>query len=162
MMAPRARSAYRSTREVLEELVGALSHGTEAIRDTRLLPFVGRADEAPRPRAALFWRSGLTLRSLAANFEGLRRLFEGSGLADIAPDAGNARYIREATLFEFGNAARALGLVVDDIEPALADDGQLQALRYLVIVTQSLQSLFGEQLPAALGLSVGFSSLDGD
>jgi hypothetical protein len=31
-----------------------------------------------------------------------------------------------------------------------------------VLVTGSLQSQIGEQLSAALGLSVGFSSLDGD
>jgi len=44
----------------------------------------------------------------------------------------------------------------------VADPKQVQALNYLVIVTQSLQSLVGEQLSTALGLSVGFSSLDGD
>jgi predicted lipoprotein len=33
---------------------------------------------------------------------------------------------------------------------------------YLLILTRSLQVLLGENLPAALGLSVGFSSLDGD
>lgn len=164
MMAPRADDpAYRTTREVLEELVGTLSHGTEAVRDTRLLPFIGRAtDDAPKPKSALFWRSDLTIRSAAANLDGLRALFEVGGLADAAPGAGDARYIREAVLFEFGNATRALGIVTDAVEPALADPKQLQALRYLVIVTQSLQALFGDQLPAALGLSVGFSSLDGD
>jgi predicted lipoprotein len=44
----------------------------------------------------------------------------------------------------------------------LADEDRAGELGYLVILTQSLQRLFGEQLTAALGLSVGFSSLDGD
>lgn len=164
MLAPSPEDpSYRSEQEAVEELIGALSHGLEAIRDTRLLPVVGReATDEPRPRSALFWRSGLTMRAIAANVDGMRRLFEASGIAEAAPDAAAARYVSEATLFEFANARRAMGLVTDPMETALADPRQLQALRYLVIVTQSLQALAGEQLPAALGLSVGFSSLDGD
>jgi uncharacterized protein len=38
----------------------------------------------------------------------------------------------------------------------------LQALKYLVIITGSLDTLLGQNLAAALGLSVGFSTLDGD
>ena len=155
--------AYRTEREAVEELVGAASHGLEAIRDTRLLPFVGREPgDDPNPRSALFWRSGLTMRAIAANIEGIERLFEASGIADASPVAADARYVDEATRFEFANAHRGLSLVTDDVAVALDDARQLQALRYLVIVTQSLQTLIGEQLPAALGLSVGFSSLDGD
>jgi predicted lipoprotein len=48
------------------------------------------------------------------------------------------------------------------MEQAVADQRQLQALKYLVVVTKSLDTLLGQNLAAALGLSVGFSTLDGD
>jgi len=151
---------YRSTREVLETLVGTLAHGTEAIRDQRLLPFLGRDDAAPKPKSALFWRSGMTLPSISANFDGLEALIEGSRIGE-ASGKDNA-WVANSAAFELGNVARAVGLVTEPVEAALADPEQRQALDYLVIITQSLDTVFGESLSAALGLSVGFSSLDGD
>jgi hypothetical protein len=53
-------------------------------------------------------------------------------------------------------------VVTEPVEQALDDPKQKKALDYLVIVTQSLDTILGENLAAALGLSVGFSSLDGD
>lgn len=151
---------YRSTREVLEVLVGTLAHGTEAIRDQRLLPFLGRDDAAPKPKSALFWRSGMTLPSISANFDGLEALVEGSRIGEASGE-DNA-WVANSAAFELGNVARAVGLVTEPVEAALADPSQKQALDYLVIITQSLDTVFGESLSAALGLSVGFSSLDGD
>lgn len=151
---------YRTETEALEELVGLVSHGLENVRDTRLNPFMAQEGEAAKPKLALFWRSGLTLAMVRANLEGLEKLVSVSGLA-------RAEGVADGTLdnsigFEFSNAYRALDLVTLPLDEALADPKQAAALDYLVIVTQSLQSQIGEQLAFALGLSVGFSSLDGD
>lgn len=151
---------YRNTREVAEELTGLLAHGVEQIRDQRLLPFLGRDGAAAKPKSALFWRSGLTAGSVAGNFEGLQALFQGSGL-DVAGGAENA-WVANTGGFEFRNAQRALALLTKPVEAALEDPKQRHAYDYLVLVTQSLGTILGENLPAALGLSVGFSSLDGD
>jgi predicted lipoprotein len=48
------------------------------------------------------------------------------------------------------------------MEQAVADKVQLDALKYMSIITGSLDHLLGDNLAAALGLSVGFSALDGD
>ncbi|CAN7640439.1 peptidase M75, Imelysin [Devosia sp. LjRoot16] len=151
---------YRSFREVAEALTGLLAHGTEAIRDQRLLPFLGRDGAAPKPKSALFWRSGMTVPSINANFEGLRALLEKSRIAE-ATTAENL-WVSNSASFEFGNAERAGKVVTEPVEQALDDPKQKKALDYLVIVTQSLDTILGENLAAALGLSVGFSSLDGD
>lgn len=151
---------YRSFREVAEALTGVLAHGTEAIRDQRLLPFLGRDGAAPKPKSALFWRSGMTVPSIGGNFEGLRALLEKSRIAEAT--AAENLWVGNSASFEFGNAERAGKLITAPVDAALADPRQKQALDYLVIVTQSLDSILGESLAAALGLSVGFSSLDGD
>lgn len=151
---------YRTETEALEALVGLVSHGIEAVRDTRINPFVASADAEAKPKQALFWRSGLTIAMIDANLDGLHRLVQISGMAEAVGEADKG--LANSIEFEFGNAGRALGIVTSPVERAVEDAKQVQALNYLVIVTQSLQTLIGEQLSAALGLSVGFSSLDGD
>jgi uncharacterized protein len=151
---------YRNTREVAEELSGLLAHGVELIRDQRLLPFLGRDGAPTKPKSALLWRSGLTAASVAGNFDGLEALFQNSGL-DVAGGAENA-WVANTGGFEFRNADRALAVITKPVEAALEDPKQRHAYDYLVLVTQSLGTILGENLPAALGLSVGFSSLDGD
>lgn len=155
-----ASPVYRSETEALEALTGAMSHGIEAIRDTRLLPFLGREGEEPKPRSALFWRSGLTVASIRANFQGLTDLFDGSGIGRATAEEN--LWVDNGAKFEFANALRSTDVVTLPVEQALADGKQRKALDYLVILTRSLQTLLGENLAAALGLSVGFSSLDGD
>lgn len=161
LMAPSAAYAdYRTETEALEALVGLISHGVEGLRDTRINPFIAQGERAAAPKQALFWRSGLTMAVARANVEGLEKLFTVSGMALVggAAESGLDNSVR----FEFANAKRAISLVTGPVDEAVADPKQAQALAYLVIVTQSLQTLVGEQLSAALGLSVGFSSLDGD
>ncbi len=151
---------YRSVREVLEEFVGALSHGAEAIRDSQLLPFLGRDGEKPKPRSAPLWRSNGTVVLVAGGLKGITDFVSFSRIADAAGASGP--FLANAIGFEARNVVRAEALITGTVEEAVNDPAQLQAFKYLVILTQSLQSLIGEQLSAALGLSVGFSSLDGD
>lgn len=154
------RPDYRSSTEVLEELVGLLAHGTELVRDQRLLSFMGRDGEAPKPKSALFWRSGLTIAAVRADFAGLRTLFEAAELGAYVPDeaAGVAAKVRAG----FDSVDAAADAVTLPVEQALADPKQKAALDRLVSESKVLQDLLSEDLPAALGLSVGFSSLDGD
>ena len=153
-------SDYRTETEALEGLVGLVAHGIEGLRDGRIGPFVARDDAAANPKQALFWRSGLTMAMIRANIEGMEALVAGSGLAQaVGPEYSG---LGNSIDFEFRNAYRAIGLVTAPVEQAVEDEKQALALSYLMIVTQSLQALIGEQLSTALGLSVGFSSLDGD
>lgn len=161
MLGPQAANAdYRTDKEVLEELTGTLAHGLEALRDTRLLPVLGRDGAEPKPRSALLWRSGLTVPALQAGFDGLADLYRLSGIG--ARLGADVAWVDEGIRFEFANLERGLDAVTLPIEAALAEPRQLRALGYVMTVTSSLQTQIGDNLSAALGLSVGFSSLDGD
>lgn len=151
---------YRTTTEVIEKLAATLIHGTEAIRDQRINPILGTAQGSPKPRSALFWRSGMTVPALAANFAGLHDFFVAAKFPEAIGSAND--WITNGALFEFQNAARAAERIVDPLEQAVADPRQLQGLKYMVVITGSLDTLLGQNLAAALGLSVGFSTLDGD
>ena len=161
LLNPRPDAAdYRTETEVLEKLAATLIHGTEAIRDQRIAPIISESTGTPKPRSALFWRSNMTAYALRANFDGLRAFFQAARYPEAIGEE-NA-WVAEGALFEFDNAGRALAAIVDPMEQAVADPRQLQALKYLVVVTKSLDTLLGQNLAAALGLSVGFSTLDGD
>jgi predicted lipoprotein len=101
-----------------------------------------------------------TIQSLAGNLDGLKRHFEASGLASRLKD--ETAYIGGSVDFEFANAAKALADLEAPIADLLQNDAARKKLEYLRIVTSSLSDLFGVQLSGALGLSAGFSSLDGD
>lgn len=151
---------YRSNDEVLQELIGVMAHGLEAIRDQRILPFLGRGGAAPKPKSALFWRSNMTIPSILANFEGLRALLVNSDIWRYAPT--EQFWIGEQAMSEFDSAAIYGSGVMGTLEEAMADQAQVDHLTDIVTSSQVLGKLLGEDLPAALGLSVGFSSLDGD
>jgi len=151
---------YRTTTEVLEKLAATLVHGTETMRDQRLTPILGAKGDTPKPRSALFWRSDMTVASLAANFAGLHDFFVAARYPDAIGTTNS--WVTNGVIFEFENAARAASVIVDPMEKAVGDPEQVQALKYMVVITGSLNHLLGENLAAALGLSVGFSALDGD
>lgn len=151
---------YRSDDEALTELFNVFVHGLEMLRDVRLDGFLGETATDDRPKSAIFWRSAATTRSLAADLDGLAALFEASGLAGLL-DA-EEEWIAGSIRFEFANAGRVLDATGDPVAEALADAGRRDKLAYARIVTSSLSELFGVRLSAALGLTAGFSSLDGD
>src|SRR6185295_16063717 len=109
------------------------------IRDQRIMPILGAAEGGPKPRSALFWRSGMTVPVLAANFAGLHDYFLAAKFTEaVGPTNG---WIANGAVFEFENAARAATDIRDPIEIAVTDEEQLRALKYLVIITGSLDTL---------------------
>lgn len=151
---------YRTDTETMEALVGLVSHGLEGLRDQFLQPFMAGDDRAAKPKLAVFWRSGLTMTFVRSRMDGMAALIAASGIS-AATDADH-QGLGNTIAFEFSNADRAIDIVTLPVAEAVADEKQAKALDYLLLVTNSLHEIVGEQLSAALGLSVGFSALDGD
>jgi predicted lipoprotein len=152
---------FRNAEEVLSELISVPAEALEIIADRRLKP-ITPAEEGDRvnPKLGIFWRSGLTFVFVEAELDGLRAYFETSGLEEALPES--ERWLADSVRFEFSNSENVLEHLDAPIADIVADEEQRGALIYLTILTNSLRKLFGGQIAAALGLSVGFSSLDGD
>lgn len=151
---------YRDDAEALTELLEVFVTGTELVRDVRLGGFLGTEPKDDRPRQALFWRSGKTVDALAGNMDGMRALLEASELAGALPP--DAAFLGGSADFEFTNARRAAEGAPGPIADVLADPEKRGKLVYFGIVTSSLSDIFGTRMSSALGLTAGFSSLDGD
>lgn len=151
---------FRNTEEAISEMLSIPSEAFEIMRDQRLQPILPDEDGKANPKSALFWRSNLTMPFIRANFDALRTYFEVSEMISILPE--DQRWLGKSIEFEFNNSNDILGRLQMPVADILKDPDRAGELGYLVILTQSLQQLFGTQVTAALGLSVGFSSLDGD
>ena len=152
--------SYRDQTEALNVLVATFVNGLELVRDQRLGGFLGESKGEDKPKQALFWRSGETVPSLHANLAGLKALFEAAALGELLPEP--QRWIAQSIGFEFGNGLAALDAVSGPVPDMLADETLRGKLGYFGLVTTSLTELFGTKLSGELGLSAGFSSLDGD
>lgn len=152
--------SYRTGSEALAELVGILAHGFEMVRDQRLKPI---APENRRPglhKRALFWRSDMTVSAINANLAGMQSLFVVSGLADALKH--DQRWLAGSIAFEFSNARKTISGIELPIDQVVENVEQSSKLAYLLVVTRSLQRLVGEELANDIGLSTGFSPMDGD
>lgn len=153
-------SDYRTELEVGNKLAAVLTLGTDTIRDQRLSPILSFSTGTPKPRLALFWRSGMTAKALEANFAGLRDFFRAAKFA--AALGSKYDWIASGAEFELQGAIEAAHEVPSEMDEAVGDPEGLLALKQMYVSTGSLDTLVGDNLGAALGLSSGFSALDGD
>jgi len=151
---------YRTDAEALTDLLEVFISGTELVRDQRINSFLGETEKADKPKQALYWRSQGTAEALGGNMAGMKALFDASDLAGTLP--ANSRWIAQSINFELGNAIRAAEGASGPIDEVLADPTRRGKVAYFKLVTTSLSELFGKRLSAELGLTAGFSSLDGD
>ncbi|GAA2883277.1 hypothetical protein GGQ99_002970 [Aminobacter niigataensis] len=151
---------YRDATEAVTELLEVYVNGLELVRDVRVNGFLGEEAKADKPKQALYWRSQGTAASLGGNISGMKALFDASQFGSLLSD--DSRWVAQSIEFEFANAQNAVAAVSGPIDAALADTEMRSKLGYFGVVTSSLSELFGTRLAGALGLTAGFSSLDGD
>lgn len=152
--------AFRDEREVLVGLLGILVHASETIRDQRIETFYKGPDNAKFPRTAIYWRSGLTWKSIADNVSAVQTLMHRSGMSELLPP--DQRSITGSIDFIAKSMARVARTIEPDIEKALADDAQRGKIDYLLLNGKDLIYRINDQYGSAIGLSSGFSFSDGD
>lgn len=151
---------FRDDAEAMTELLDVLVHGMELVRDVRINGFLGEAPDGDKPKQAVFWRAEASVVSIEANLAGLLALFDAADFAPLLP--ADQTWLPGSVDFEFSNAATALAGLDGPVDALLADPVRRDRLAYARLVTSSLSDLLGDKLAPALGLTSGFSSLDGD
>lgn len=150
-LAPRLGEPGRSD-EAARRLATDLMTAFQVARDIKLLPPLGQDPGSARPRLAEGWRSGRPATALVLSIEAAEAMARAM-LAEAGPSNAllairQARRIaeglpRDFAAFAHDTAARRQGLLLFD-----ALGGARDALL--------------AELPPALGISLGFNSLDGD
>ncbi|MCP8897217.1 hypothetical protein KYK29_20005 [Shinella daejeonensis] len=150
---------FRTGKEAMTELLGILVHGAETVRDQRIETFY-RNGETPRPKSAIYWRSGNTWASIDANIEGLRTLFDKAGMASFV-DPGFASIAGDID-FVTKSLRRVLPTLDPDIARAVSDPDQRQKIDFLLVNSRDLITRLDGEYGGAIGLNAGFSFADGD
>lgn len=157
MVQPESGSAYfRTEDEVLRSLVTQIIVGIDVVLDRKIAALT---DESAPLQQAPLWRSEQTLSMIRSNLSSIRALSVDTGLAHVGE-------LDNELGFEFRSADQLL----DKLQalPALTgeggkltDDAQ-SLLQTLSAVVGGIKYTLNDRFTAALGITAGFNSEDGD
>ncbi|MGF1626441.1 MAG: imelysin family protein [Alphaproteobacteria bacterium] len=157
-------SYFPSARDVSADQYQALYEFLQILAQDKLAAPLGASLADARPRRAESWRSGRSARNIAINLRAVLDQFsagDGFGYEDALVESGGgalAAAIRNA-LEQAIAIADALPL---DLPDAVADPALRPEVERLYALVDSAREHVGARMGAALGLSMGFNSLDGD
>ena len=151
---------YRDEKEAVSALIGIAVHGLEMVRDQRLKHFYKGKGRKVSPKLAVYWRSGMTMRALKANVEGLARFWTVTDLASLLdPDA---RSLSESASFDLKAALSSLAVLDPPTAERLADAKYLGKLDFIAFNLKDAMTRIDSDVGGAIGLGAGFSFADGD
>lgn len=152
-------SVFINHQEAVNELLGTIVHGLEAIKDIRVNAFLREEPNRDRPKSALFWRSENTLSMMRANLEFIQALLRDGDLYSLAGE--NTRIIEQIE-FELKQNKAAIDAVKIPLFDALKDEVLRGKLAYFGTSLKFTITRIDREFAQDLGLSSGFSFSDGD
>jgi uncharacterized protein len=122
----------------------------QVVGDQKIEGAMGDSADEARPRAAQYWRSGLSNIGLAGNLESAAAV-AGAVLGSDSP--------QKAALSAAQELAEKLSAPLPQL--VMTENGRREVLALRNAVRQARDSA-GTSVPSALGVTIGFNSLDGD
>lgn len=155
---------YRSSDEAMQEILRSSAEMLTIGRNFKIAQVIGdRAEEAKLKRAP-FWRSSLWLGVVDGNIAFIEALFAGDTLTAKLDDENKS--LPKELRFELEQARKAIAEAGEHIELGVATDGigdeAHGLLQYATVPLHGAADILENRLPQALGLVIGFNSLDGD
>lgn len=153
---------YKTSNEVTQDILRAINESLQIVKDLKIGNALGKSAAAPKPKHAPFWRTNLTLRAIEGNLQVIEAFLTLLG-QEGKLDARSA-WLPDSLLFELSLVRRRLadaataGVWVD----ALHEEAVYNSVSLSQFPLASIHGHLEETLPAALGLTLGFNSLDGD
>jgi predicted lipoprotein len=154
------RHVYRSGTEVATEILKALSTALHAARDQKLAPALGDGIATARGTLLPLHRSGLTSRYLTGQIRGLLDFHAASRL-DAALPSGE-RWTAANLRAELARILEDFALLGMPAAQAVSHPDQRDLLVHAALLLENARGIVAEYLAPALGVNLGFNSLDGD
>lgn len=140
-------------------LFKSLHGGLDFVGDRLLARALGPSQREARPRLSEAWRSGQSLTFARASIDALTALHRIAFAGMLgAADAALARAVDQG----FADARAAAQRIAPDLESAVAAANGRSAVEDTIRALGALRRLLAERGAPALGLPVGFNSMDGD
>lgn len=145
--------------EVASLVLTGLTTQLQALRDQRLLPVLGPALAEAAPGKAEGGLSGRSLRGIAASLEAEAEAFDTLLLPPLTQADPKLAGLMQRAFAQTLATARGIPVPLD---VAVADPDHRPAVETLAKEIRALQQLLATRVATALGLTLGFNSLDGD
>jgi len=153
-------AVYRDDNEAVSSLIGVAVHGLEMVRDQRMKHFYKGKGQKVSPKLAVYWRSGLTMKALTSNVEGLDKFWTVTDITSLLdPDAHS---LSESASFDLKTAISALGKLDQPTAERLKDEKYLGKLDFIEFNLKDAMVRIDSDVGGAIGLGAGFSFSDGD
>ena len=149
------RMIFADTQEAASLLLTELVTAFRLMHDVKLLPVMGASPDVARPRVSEAWRSGRAQRNLKLNLESAQATTK--IWAETVPAAHRTKL---DTLY--AAALKATDAVPADLGEAAADPKRRPLVETARAGIKAVQVEIAATLPADLGITLGFNSLDGD
>lgn len=153
---------YRNHKEALQKLLTAASEQIQIARDLKLKPLLLEKNGAPTPITPPFSDAGIPFEAISANVDSASAVFL-EHASKLLPEA--SAYRAESLDFEINTARSVLAEIGKQKLPAAQAAGDATTrhrLTYLLVPLDGAHTLMATIYPPALGLVMGFNSLDGD
>lgn len=148
---------YDSDQEVSAKLLNNLHTQLQVVVEQKLERPLGDSLRKARGKRAESWRSGQSLANIRRNLQASRDLYQ-AAFAPRLQDGGLKAEIDQA----FADSLQAVDAITLPLYQAVKDPAARLQVETLHGRAYELKSLLGNRLPEALGLVLGFNSLDGD
>jgi predicted lipoprotein len=149
------RMIFADTAEAASLLLTDLVTAFRLMHDVKLLPVMGASADVARPRVAEAWRSGRSRRNLWLNLESARAMTRLWAATVPAAHRTKLESLYAAVLNAVEAVPGALG-------EAAADAARRPLVESARAGIKAVQLEIAATLPADLGITLGFNSLDGD
>ncbi|MCG8382961.1 MAG: imelysin family protein [Gammaproteobacteria bacterium] len=144
---------FTSHREIASQWLNSISTQLQVITEQKLLRPLKRF----RLKRAESWRSRRSLDNIFLNLHAIRELYA-IGLAPKLPEDPLDNAIKKA----FDQAITSITALDTPLYDIKQDSPEAKKLEKILADARQLTALASSELPQALGLSLGFNSLDGD
>jgi predicted lipoprotein len=149
------KNLFADGAEAARLLLTDLVAGFKLMHDVKLMPVLGANLAAAKPKSAEAWRSGRTQRDLMLN------LVSAQAMANVFDASAPAAH-RSKLEGLFAAATKALAAVPADLGEAAADPKRRPVVDKARVAIKAVQTEIAGTLPADVGVTLGFNSLDGD
>lgn len=149
------KTIFADTQEASSLLLTDLVTAFRLMHDVKLLPVMGASADVARPRVAEAWRSGRSRRNLWLNLESAQ------ATTRIWAEGVPAEH-RTKLESLYAAALKGVEAVPGHLGEAAADTNRRARVETARAAVKAVQLEIAATLPADLGITLGFNSLDGD
>lgn len=162
---------YHLDREATQDLFKSLNTALELVAEHKLARPLGASRQAARPQLAEAWRSQRSLAHVRSNLAAAEAMYLGEAGAGGSGGGGFSGFVREiagdAALDDllrraFSQTRSTADSIALPLEKAIVDPAERKKVEKLAREAAALKALLTQRLTVALGIPVGFNSLDGD